>query len=168
MAQQDKDQQNNAFDQTIDELSNTLKNIEKQNKSNKSKKKDKSSEEEKDPSMILFQSIIESTREMLKSETVLKAFGEISKVIGTDTTKSLIEVMATLMTYSAHNALIIYDELLKSEMQVQFDHISDHINLAKADIAAHQAVIQIHKKSIEELKSAMDINKFTKENGIKS
>lgn len=162
MSQQESGNKN-PFDETIDELSKTLKNIEKENKSGK--KKDE--EVEKDPSMILFQSIVESTKRMLESDTVNKLFADIATRIGTPTTKSLIEVLSTLMTFSAHNALIVYDELLKAEMQTQFDHISEHINFAKADIAAHDAVLKIHGKAIEEIKSSIQIEKFSKENGIK-
>lgn len=160
---------NDKFDKMIKDWENLNNGLNDAVKNTEDVKNGTSTEEEekKEPAYILLHSIMEGTSQMLQMPQVVAVFEQLSGKLGQDETLSLIQLLSILMTYSAHNAITLYDELLKNELQGQFDHISEHINYTKADVAAHTAVLEVHKKQLNELEKKLKLDSFKKDNGLK-
>ena len=106
---------------------------------------------DEDPSYVLYDSITESTINILKLKPMRDLFDKISDSVGEGTAKSMIEMISLCMTHSAHNAVVFYDELLKSELTKQFDLYGDSLNECIAVVNAHAGVLKILKKRIDDL-----------------
>lgn len=121
-------------------------------------------EEKMEPSYLLYNQIAKNSIDILKQPEVFNVFNKIKDKIGEDIAKGLIEVFVISMTHSAHSAVLFYDDLLKVELTNQFKNLGDHINIAKSDISAHSAVIEILRKDLNEIKSKLLIDQFNKDN----
>ena len=113
-------------------------------------------EERQEPSYILYDSIIESVIDILQSETVYKSFETLAKETSPETAKALIELLSVCMANSAHHAIVLYDNMLKSELDKQFDRYGDTLNNCIATVNAHDGVLKVLRKSISDLKSEIE------------
>lgn len=84
-----------------------------------------------------------------------------------DAVEPLINLIFKAVVNIVYNSIVLYDDLLKDEIQAQLDHIGKHINLSKSDIEALKAVVQIHSKDLSMIKDSLNMDKFKKEMGIK-
>ena len=161
---------NNLFDDAIKDLENMRKAMKESLKQDKDVKDGVCTEEDQmnDPSYVLFDQITKSTIGILKQPELEKIFTKISESLGEDTAKGLIEVFSASMTHSAYEAVVFYDNLLKVELTNQFDNIGKFVNNLAADIKAHNAVLEVHKKDINEIKQQMLIDRFKDNANIKS
>lgn len=108
-------------------------------------------DEKQEPGYILYNAISESSIEILKQPTVVKFFENISKDIGEDFSKSLVELLAICMSHSAYTAITFYDQMLKGELTKQFDHYGDHLNAIGGTVKSHDAVLEVFSKRLSEL-----------------
>lgn len=157
--------ENNKND-PLEDINKVLDDMEKK-LSGKINSENSEEDEKDDPAYILLQNIIVSVSKMVSTTQVKNIFETIKKNTNEETSTAILTLLSIVMTYSAHNALLIYDELLKKELQNQFDNIGNHINYMKSDLSAHEAVLNIHKKDINELKKKIQIDKFKGDNGLK-
>ena len=161
-------QKNNLFDDAIKDLENMRRAMKESLKQSEEVKEGNNNENQiNDPSYVLFDQITKSTIEILKQPELEKIFGKISETLGDDTAKGLIEIFSASMTHSAYEAIVFYDGLLKIELSNQFDNIGKFINNLAADIKAHNAVLEVHKKDINEIKEEILIKKFKDNTNIK-
>ena len=113
-------------------------------------------EERQEPSYVLYDSIIESVIDILQSETVQKSFETLAKETSPETAKALIELLSVCMANSAHHAIVLYDNMLKAELDKQFDRYGDTLNNCIATVNAHDGVLKVLRKSISDLKSEIE------------
>ena len=106
---------------------------------------------ENDPSLKLYDAISEASIEILQNPTVVNMFNELENKAGPELTKSVIEAMVLSMTHSAHSAIVIYDELLKVELQKQFESYEETMIEMAAIVNAHSGVLEEFKTRIENL-----------------
>ena len=83
-----------------------------------------------------------------------------------NTVSSLLTIMITAASSAAYRAVIRYDDLLKRELNKNFDNIIHHTNLCKADIEGMKAAIQVNNKAIGEIQKQLQIASIKKENGV--
>ena len=106
---------------------------------------------ENDPSLKLYDAISEASIEILQNPTVVNMFNELENKAGPELTKSVIEAMVLSMTHSAHSAIVIYDELLKVELQKQFESYEETMIEMAAIVNAHSGALEEFKTRIENL-----------------
>lgn len=154
--------------QEIDEIRKHQKKVNESAKDSEDVKSGKCTKEEElqEPGYVLYNHITECTVNILQSPTVEAAFDMLSKKLGDEATKALIDVFAISMTNSAHQAVLFYDELLKKELTKSFDSVGHHLNLAKADIQAHSGAIDVFRKRLDDIDKTINVNKLKKDNGI--
>lgn len=162
-------QTNNPFNNTINTLNERNKEVDKfTRKIDEEMKEDYNKNEENDnPAFILYNSITKTSIELLQSESAIETFKKIESKIGEDATKSMIEMFAIMLTQSSYDAVLTYDSLLKKELDKQFDHFAEHLNIAKADIEAHQGALTVFRKQLNEIQTKLEISKIKNENNIK-
>ena len=110
-------------------------------------------DERQEPDYKLYNSIADTSIEILKGETVANLFNKIADKLGEDLSKELCEVMAICMTHSAYQAVVFYDGLIKNELGKQFDHISDHLNSMAGVLNGHDGALQVFKSKINDLEN---------------
>ena len=169
---------NNPFNDTIENLKKATDSVDKitrENNKNEEKKTDKlnkrkdqeddsnQNDENNDPAYILYNAISNSAIETLKSDAVINTFKKLSPVLGEDVSKSIIEMFAILLTQSAYQAVLFYDDLLKQELSMQFNHMGEHLNIAKADIEAHNGVLKVFRQQLGEIQKKLNIDKIEEE-----
>lgn len=125
-------------------------------------------DEKKEPGYLLFDKISESVQRIIQSPEVAKGFVEIGKATNEDVSINLVRIIAFCSANAAYEAICFYDELLKMELQKQFDNIGRHINLDKADLAAYRSVLEVFRKRLDKLEGKQTVEEFTKENGVPS
>lgn len=114
------------------------------------------SEDKDNPAYVLYDSMIESVIDILNSDVVKKSFELISAKLAPETVKPLIELMAVCMANSAHQAICIYDNLLKEELTQQFDRYGDVLNNCIAIVNAHDGAIKVLRKTITDTKNEIE------------
>lgn len=163
-----KQQNQNPMSNSIDDL-NKIKSVVKDSaKETEAVKEGVVTEEEKqkEPAFALFDSIANSSIEILQSEGVVKAFSGIAPALGEEGTKSLIDLITIVMIQSSYYAILQYDEMLKSELDKHFDAIVNNLNICKSDLEAYKSALQVFRKSLNEVKSTLQIEGFKKENNV--
>lgn len=123
-------------------------------------------EERKEPAYVLYNQIAESSIHILQLPEIVSTFAMISETVGEKTGKALVELMAIAMSQSAYQAICFYDELLKEELSKQFNHVGEHLNIARADIDAHTSALSVFRKQLNDIQNKMKIDTFTKENNV--
>lgn len=114
-------------------------------------------EELQEPSYILYDSIARSTIEILKQPIIDKSLSDLAKDTSDNFSKSLVELLAVVMTQSAHQAILCYDELLKNEISKNFDLVYERLNSTSASVESHKAVLKVFKASLNEIESKIKI-----------
>lgn len=156
---------NNPFNDTINKFNKKTNDID-----NETRKMDENNDKDKEndnPGYILYNAIANSSIELLKNDTVINTFKKLSDKLGEDLSKSIVEMFAILLTQSSYQSVLFYDSLLKKELDIQFKHYTEHINIAKADISAHHDVLKVLRKQLNDIQDKLKIKEFEKENNIK-
>ena len=166
-------ERSNPFNSTIESLNKTAVEIDeatrKMNEEDESREENDSknqNNENTDPAYVLYNAIADNSIELLRNETVINTFRKIADTVGEDVSKSIIEMMAILMSQSAYHAIVFYDTLLKKELDNQFNHFAAHINTNRADIDAHSGVLKVFKQQLSTIQNSLKIEKFEEENNV--
>ena len=114
-------------------------------------------EEMQEPGNVLFNAISEISIKILEDPAVSEQFIVLAKELSAEAVKALINAMAIAMTYSAYHSIAFYDDLLKKELEKQFQNIGHHINLGKADMEGYESVIKVLKTKIGEISEKLQI-----------
>lgn len=110
-------------------------------------------DEKQEPAFRLYNSIAESTVKILQNEVVQRGLMEIGQICGEKVMRALVQIMTISMTYSAHEAIVLYDEMLKQELIKQFDNLGTSVNSAGAVLQAHEAIIKVMQSKIQSLEN---------------
>lgn len=162
--------QNSSLNNSIDDIKKWQDALHKQAEESEDVKNKKCTieDEKREPAFMLYNQIAETSVKLLQLPEIVAAFAMLSKSIGEDEAKTLVEVLALTMTQSAYQAICFYDELLKAELTKQFDNVGEHLNTTRADVEAHSGVLAVFRKQLSEIQNKMKIETFTKENDIEN
>ncbi len=105
----------------------------------------------------LFNAIIDTSINILKTEAVQEMFDELKKELSPQCTGTLVKLLTVVMSQSAYHAIMFHDELLRMELIKQFDSLIHHINLNKQDIGEMKSHIQVANKKISMLHEHLQI-----------
>ena len=116
----------------------------------------------------LFLEISKMVANILNTEKIQETFKSIANNpnIGMETTKEIIDVISVTSTMASYNAVVFYDELLKAELDIQFEHFVKNINEIKADYEGVKTAMLIYKKELDMIKEGKTIEDFKKTNNI--
>lgn len=159
---------NNPLNDSVNELKQCQENIKKKAEESDDVKDGKCTAEEelREPAYVLYNQIAESSIRILQLPEVVNIFAKLSSNIGDDIAKALVELMALTMTQSAHQAVLFYDDLLKTELTKQFDNIGEHLNDTRAIVEGHTGALSVFKTQLNEIQSKLKKDAFAKANGI--
>lgn len=132
-------------------------------------KSEKNEESEVNFSDVLFKGISDAMLSITKQDMFKNAFEQLvsSGVLKSeDDIDALVSIISPTIIGTIFSSLVLYDNLLKDEINTQLDHLVEHINLSKSDIEAIKAVVQIHSKQLAEIQDRSTIDGFKKKNGI--
>lgn len=119
-----------------------------------------------EPAYVLFNNIAESSIRILQIPEVVNSFKKLSETLGEDGSKTLVELLALTMTQSAHQAVLFYDDLLKSELTKQFDIYGNQLNQMMADIKGQSAAMSVFRKRLDTIEKDTKIKDFSQKNNI--
>lgn len=157
---------NNPFEETINTLN---QNVEEIDKTTREEDQNNDSEEKNtNPGYVLYNAIASNSIELLKNDTVVNTFKKLAGVVGEDVSKDVVEMFAILMSQSAYQSILFYDAMLKQELDKQFNHFAEHINSQGAVIDAHNSVITVFKKHLDDIQTKLNLEDFEKTNHITS
>jgi hypothetical protein len=146
---------------SIDNLKNIQKQME-QDAENSQDVKDgncTAEDEKKEPAYILYNNIIETSVQIMQLDPVVNIIKSLTETIGEDTAKSLVELFALTMTHSAHQAILIYDDMLKTELTKQFDHYCTQMNNIGGTVVGHDGALNEFNSRINDLTGAVSVLK---------
>lgn len=136
-------------------------------------------DEAAEPANVLFRAISELTIQILADPVIDQSFAIIDKnlnalvaedpkpsqelkaTISKEIISTLINIIAVSMSHSAYNSLLLYDDLIKKELDNQFDHVGKHLNTTKADVEGLKALSQIFRRQISDINKKLDIEDIT-------
>ena len=118
-------------------------------------------DERNEPAYILTKQIIESVKGLWELPQSSEMFDKLSEKLGNELTNDFMTYMSSIMVCACHQSVLFYDELLTKSLQTQFANMESYINNMRADVNAHEAVLKVHGKKID------DIDKHIKLDSIK-
>lgn len=119
-------------------------------------------DELKEPGYVLYGQILKSTTDILRTPDTKKLFDQLIKQFGEDTTASLMEFFAAAITQSSYNAVIFFNDLLKEELNKQFELMGNVLNNCVSDCKAHRAVLGSFGKRLTKLEGKNTVDEIKK------
>ncbi len=146
----------NSLEESVEKIKEFQKKLEEAAANTKDVKEGKATkeEEQQEPGYILFQGITETSIKILQMPIVAETLNGLADKLGDNTAKKLTEMLAIIMTNSAYCAINFYDELLKQELQKQFDNVGQYMSRISGDVHAHNSVLEIHQKRLDAIDKA--------------
>lgn len=152
-----KNENQSPFQESIDDINRTKEKLEEAAENSEDVKNRTSTpeKEKQEPGYIIYNAIMNTTVKILQSQTMVEVFDKFAKQFGPEMSKELITALSLAMTHSSYNAIVLYDEMLKKEIQKAFDIQSDAINKIAASVNGHQGALEIYKKRLEDVERAI-------------
>lgn len=119
-----------------------------------------------DPIYRLLGGILGNSASILSNPAVMELLNKLTPKIGKEETLSLVQTLSIIMSYSAYSSILLYDDLLKEQIQVEFDHIAKHLNYVKADVSGQQSALEVFKKRLGEVEKKLKIDEIKKNNHV--
>lgn len=120
-------------------------------------------EEQAEPDRVIYDAICNNTISLLTNKDVADAFVKIGKVFGEETSQELTVLIATCITQSAYSAIVFYDNLLKTQLEKDYDVYNHNINLCKSSIDGISAAMDVFKKRLSDVENKLKIEDLNKE-----
>ena len=160
MNNQQRDQQS-PFSDDIDILRKTQERLNESVENSEDVKSGTTTvdDEKKEPGYRIYNEIMETTINILQSDTMASTFGTIAEQLNPEVTKALVTSISLAMTHSAYNAIILYDKMIKEELQKSFNTIGNGLNELSGTVNGHHGAIKVFKHRLEELERVVGIEK---------
>lgn len=158
---------NKNFKEKISEINK--ENIDKQKEEKEKIRKDLEENENAEKTIVdlLLEGIINNIERIVEIDNIKDPIMKLTATMDHEQVKQIISLIQSFSVFMVYNSILLYDDLLKDEIQKQLDHIGKHINLSKSDIEALKAAIKIHTKDLSRINEYINIEKFKKSNNIK-
>lgn len=159
--------EHNPMNDSIDSIKNFQKDMEAASANTEDVKNGTATkeEEQQEPGYILYNGIAETSIQIMQSPIISNLFDALNEKLGEDLTKKIVEAFTIMMTTSAYEAVVFYDELLKKELTNQFDSIAKSFSMISADVTAHTGVLEVFKKRLDDISKSLKIDEIKKEIG---
>lgn len=154
----------NKLDEAVNDIEKLKETAEKAAENSEDVKEGKcTAEDEKNElGYILYQNIANTNIQILQHPEVSKAFNNIADLTSEEVSQNLVTLIAIVMTQSAYQAILFYDDMLKAELSKQFDNITNAINGLGADNVGIQSAITIFKQKIGNIEKSLKIEETLK------
>lgn len=120
-------------------------------------------DEQKEPSHVLYNGIIDSTINVLKAPATVNALTSMSKGMELSAVGDMLGFIALAISTAAYNSITLYDGLIKDEISKQLQMFVDKINECTAEIMAHKSVLEVHSKRLTEIEKRLNISDIQKD-----
>lgn len=154
----------NKINEQINNMKNFQENMKKASEGNQDVKDGITTpdEEQHDPSYVLFNAITENCIHTLQLDTVSKSMNKIGEKLGDDLTTELCTVMAVLMSHTAFNAVMFYDDILNQGLDEKFKEYDTIINNISATTNGINGSMEVFKTRIGELQKKLGFDNSKK------
>jgi division protein CdvB (Snf7/Vps24/ESCRT-III family) len=151
-------QNNNPLNESIDDIKGFKEKLKEATKFTEDVKNGDATpeDEQQEPDYILYQAIADSSIQIMQMDEVINLFSKLSSKLTEPLTKDLITLLTIVMTNSSYNAISFYDNLLKDELQAQFQAICDAFNQMAGEVHAHTGVFEVYKKRLDTIESRLN------------
>jgi len=109
-------------------------------------------EEKMEPEFILSKGIADTCLNILRSEAVATAIADFINALKCD--PAVIEPLMSLISITTVNAcydsLILYDNMLKRELEGQFNNFNRAMSDVMGDVTAHTGALEVLRKRIDD------------------
>lgn len=141
------------YEDAINALNEMNQNIENQMKESEDVKNGTMTLDEKldQEGYTLFKMITEDIEKMMNEKVVQDVFEIIKNSTDKQMADAICSLMMTLMAFSSHDAVSRYDELITEKLNHQFEIINNNMLMLKSSIEAHDAVLKVQKKKIDDI-----------------
>ena len=119
-------------------------------------------EEQQEPEFVLFDAIAESSINTLQMDAVVESMNKIADKLGDDLTSELCTIMAVLMSNSAFNAIMFYDDLLREQINEKFKEYDSIINDISAVTNGMNGAMEVFKKRIGDIQDKLGLDNAKK------
>ena len=112
----------------------------------------------------LYDAISDASISILSLPSVNRAFEILKNKIGNENAKSLIEMLAVVMTNSAMNAVVYYDSKQDPMLEKMFNDFKERINLHGSIIDGHEDILKIYRNKVDALEHDVKMLKMYLDN----
>ena len=156
----------NDIKDSIEEIKSFKKKIKENIKNDPNVKSGKITEEEleNEPMIELYDAISDASISILSLPSVNRAFEILKNKIGNENAKSLIEMLAVVMTNSAMNAVVYYDSKQDPMLEKMFNDFKERINLHGSIIDGHEDILKIYRNKVDALEHDVKMLKMYLDN----
>jgi len=115
-------------------------------------------DERNEPTYYLSKAISDNCIMILQSDSTINALTELVNGLGAkeEIITPFVNLLAVCMVNSAYGSITLYDDLLKAELQAQFDHMGEAINNLIGESVAYKGAIEVLKGRINELQKKLE------------
>lgn len=147
----------NPFSDSIESMEKCKEAVEKAFTDKEEVKDGTVSEEEakSNPAYRLFNGIADTSIEVLNMPSVAETMKEIGEKLGEETSKKLTTMLVLIITNVAFSAVNFYDDLLKEELNANFNEFGKMYTEAAATINAHTGVLEVLNKKVGDIENSL-------------
>ena len=154
----------NKINEQINNMKNFQKNMKKASEETQDVKDGISTpeEEQQEPSYILFNAITDNCIQTLQLDAVANSMNKIGEKLGDDLTAELCTIMAVLMSQTAFNAVMFYDDILNKGLDEKFKEYDQIINNISATTTGINGSMEVFKTRIGEIQKKLGLDNSKK------
>lgn len=119
-----------------------------------------------DDAMELLKEITNNVKLMMENEVVQKTFKYFTDKFDEEFSDNLISLLTVLTTSTAHMAIVSYDQILVQKLDKQISALDNNMLYLKAKQEAHDAVLEMQRKKIDEIVNQLKITDFKESNNV--
>lgn len=155
-------QTNKKIDESVERLNQFKKNLNESAENTEDVKNGEATpdEERAEPTYVLYNQIADTTVKIMKLPSTSKLFTDIANKLDEDTAQKLMELMAICMTHSAYHAVAWYDQLLKEELDKQFNNVGAVIDNIRGDVMGQHGALEVFKEKLGKIENQLKMEKM--------
>ena len=145
--------ENNNAEKAIDDIKNFEKAL-KEASNNEDAQNDPNAQ----AALLMYQSISETCIETLQMDLVVNVMNKIADKVGNELATDICSMMALIMTNSAYNAIMFYDQMLNNNLIPKFEEYDEVINNLAGTTQGINSAMEVFKKRLNELQEKVNKN----------
>lgn len=145
--------ENNNAEKAINDIKNFEKALEEA-----SNNEDAQNDPNAQAALLMYQSISETCIETLQMDLVVDVMNKIADKVGNELATDICSMMALIMTNSAYNAIMFYDQILNNNLIPKFEEYDEVINNLAGTTQGINSAMEVFKKRLNELQEKVNKN----------
>lgn len=145
--------ENNNAEKAINDIKNFEKALEEA-----SNNEDAQNDPNAQAALLMYQSISETCIETLQMDLVVDVMNKIADKVGNELATDICSMMALIMTNSAYNAIMFYDQMLNNNLIPKFKEYDEVINNLAGTTQGINSAMEVFKKRLNELQEKVNKN----------